>query len=77
MHRKPVEPEIIAPERGRDSVRRSLEDETLARLAWLLDDLFQIPGTNIRIGLDALIGLIPGLGDLLSGTASFLIVFAA
>lgn len=34
------------------------------RLATLLDDAFEIPGTNYRIGLDGLIGLIPGIGDL-------------
>lgn len=37
----------------------------LSRLAWLLDSSIQIPGTGMRIGLDALIGLIPGLGDLI------------
>lgn len=33
-------------------------------LAKLLDAQFRIPGTNIRFGLDSLIGLIPGVGDL-------------
>ncbi len=32
-------------------------------LARLLDAAVQIPGTSIRVGLDALLGLIPGLGD--------------
>lgn len=35
----------------------------LAALAHLLDRAFRIPGTQWRFGLDALIGLIPGLGD--------------
>jgi hypothetical protein len=34
------------------------------RVARLLDDSFRIPGTGIRVGLDSLIGLIPGVGDL-------------
>ena len=34
------------------------------RWAVLLDSAFRIPGTNMRVGLDPLIGLIPGLGDL-------------
>jgi hypothetical protein len=34
--------------------------------ASLLDSVFTIPGTNIRIGLDPILGLIPGLGDLVS-----------
>lgn len=37
--------------------------ERLNRLAWLLDNSIPIPGLHFRIGLDALIGLIPGIGD--------------
>lgn len=33
------------------------------QLAWLLDSAIPIPGTRFRLGLDALLGLIPGLGD--------------
>lgn len=36
----------------------------IEKLAHLLDDLIRIPGTRIRIGLESLIGLIPGIGDL-------------
>jgi Domain of unknown function (DUF4112) len=32
----------------------------------LLDSAFEIPGTNIRFGLDAVLGLFPGVGDLAS-----------
>jgi len=32
----------------------------------MLDSAFRVPGTNIRFGLDALIGLVPGLGDLVA-----------
>ena len=48
------------------------------RLAWWLDNAIAIPGTRFRIGFDALIGLIPGLGDLV-GTllSSYIIVVAA
>lgn len=35
----------------------------LRQLAWLLDARFRIPGTGWRIGLDGLIGVIPGIGD--------------
>ena len=35
------------------------------RVAKVLDDLFRIPGTRIRVGLDSIIGLIPGVGDVL------------
>lgn len=37
--------------------------QRLDRLAALLDARWKIPGTDIRFGLDALIGLIPGIGD--------------
>ena len=36
----------------------------LARLAWLLDSSIPIPGTRFTIGLEALIGLFPVVGDL-------------
>ena len=35
----------------------------LGRLAWLLDSAIQVPGTRFRFGLDAIIGLVPGFGD--------------
>jgi hypothetical protein len=38
----------------------------LRRIAELLDNAFVVPGTSYRIGLDPLIGLIPGIGDLIS-----------
>jgi hypothetical protein len=37
--------------------------DLLRRWVKLLDDRFRIPGTNIRFGIDPLIGLIPGLGE--------------
>lgn len=38
----------------------------LRRYAVLLDKAFRIPGTNIRFGLDPILGLVPGVGDLAS-----------
>ncbi len=47
-------------------------------LADLLDQRFTIPGTSIRIGLDPIISLIPGIGDLLANlTGSLILVIAA
>lgn len=37
--------------------------DKLNRLAWLLDNSIRVPGTQIRFGLDGLIGLVPGIGD--------------
>jgi hypothetical protein len=38
--------------------------QRLDRFAWWLDSSIPLPGTRFRFGLDALIGLVPGLGDL-------------
>ena len=42
---------------------------TLRQLTWLLDDAVRLP-FGFRMGLDAVVGLIPGLGDLLGGAAA-------
>jgi hypothetical protein len=42
-----------------------------------MDDLITVPGTRIGVGLDALIGLVPGLGDVIGSTLSGLIVVDA
>lgn len=39
------------------------EDPFIALISRLMDSAFVIPGTNIRFGLDPIIGLIPGIGD--------------
>ena len=57
-------------------VRRD-EAAGLRSLARLLDTAVGIPGTNIRFGLDSLIGLVPGLGDVAGAAMSGYIVLAA
>lgn len=44
--------------------QRTVGLQALRRWAVLLDSAFRIPGTGIRFGLDAIIGLIPGIGDM-------------
>ena len=44
-------------------------------IAKLLDSAFSIPGTRIRIGLDPLLGLIPGLGDIVANLIGSSILF--
>ena len=46
-----------------DQARREAVRQRIGSLANLLDTAFRIPGTRIRFGADALIGLIPGIGD--------------
>ena len=52
--------------------------DALERLAWWLDSAIVVPGTRFRIGIDALIGLLPGVGDVV-GTllSSYIIAVAA
>jgi hypothetical protein len=55
-------------------------NESLRRVravAILLDDAIRVPGTNVRFGIDPLVGLVPGLGDLLGGVASAYIILEA
>ena len=49
----------------------------LDNLAWLLDNSIKIPGTSWKIGLDGILGLIPGVGDLAAGGLSTYILYQA
>ena len=59
-------------ERQREALRTSADS-----LARLLDSVVQIPGTSVRVGLDALLGLIPGLGDWIANLIGTTILFLA
>jgi hypothetical protein len=62
---------------GFDFSRPQSRAERIARLdalANLLDTAFVVPGTNIRFGIDAAIGLIPGIGDAITTVMSLYIV---
>lgn len=68
----PVAPDEILPPDAREpagfgeTLLRDVEkkDPRLARtIAWLLDECIRIPGTNFRVGLDPILGLIPGGGE--------------
>ena len=51
-------------------------EQSLERLSFWMDDLFRVPGLGWRFGLDALVGLIPGLGDTATSLVSFYILAA-
>jgi len=60
-----------------DLARPQSRQERIARidaLATLMDTAFSIPGTQIRFGLDGLIGLVPGIGDAITTIMSLFIV---
>lgn len=69
---------LRAARRGRPSQREAIDDD--GHLEWMadwLDSVFRIPGLGIRFGLDAVLGLLPGIGDTLTSLASLYILAAA
>jgi Domain of unknown function (DUF4112) len=71
---KPAVPLASAPRLGAAEVEHL---DRLRRLGYLLDNSIPIPGTPYRIGLEAVIGLVPGLGDLVGGGFSAWIILQA
>ena len=49
----------------------------IRKLSRLMDTAFRIPGTPFRIGWDPIIGLLPGLGDLIDTAFSAYLLFLA
>lgn len=68
------------PTRGRGPDRPALSETDRRRIesvaSWL-DDRFRIPGTGIRIGIDGIAGLIPGVGDAAATLISLYLVAEA
>jgi hypothetical protein len=67
-------------ERTRADDAGATEQAALRRVrtvSTLLDDAIRVPGTKIRFGLDPIIGLVPGIGDVLSTALSLYVVFEA
>lgn len=68
---------VPLPEQKLPTERRTVEIEaSLDQLSRWMDGLFRIPGVGWRFGLDALIGLIPGLGDTATSLVSFYVLAA-
>ena len=61
-----MQPELVGPDPSRLA--------QLRRWAVLLDSAFAIPGIPVRFGLDALIGLVPGIGDLATPVFTLLVL---
>ena len=68
--RTPPDPQVLTREEWEAR-------ERLQKLAWLLDSSIPVPGTPFTIGLDALIGLVPVIGDLIGVLLSSYIVAEA
>jgi len=70
---KPLEGEVLGPEKPHEREVR----ERLAFVAWLLDSSIPLPGTRLTVGLDAIVGLLPFIGDLVGVLASSYILAEA
>jgi Domain of unknown function (DUF4112) len=60
-----------------DMTERLATLNRIRRLSRLMDTSIRIPGIGFRIGLDPIIGLVPGAGDLISTAFSAYIIFLA
>jgi hypothetical protein len=60
-----------------NTIERLATLNRIRRLSRLMDTAIGIPGTKFRIGLDPIIGLIPGAGDLISTAFSAYIIYLA
>lgn len=72
MPKEPIIPEVLEPD---EKLPRDLV--ALRNLGILLDRAFEVPGTNRRVGIAPIIGLVPGIGDFISAMLSTWIVVGA
>lgn len=73
---KTIDPEWeVLP--SEEKQRRAAVEPLFKWLALIMDNFLRVPGTNFRIGLDPLIGLLPGLGDTASAVVSALALIQA
>ena len=72
MGNKVIIPEVVPPERPLSS-----DLEALRNVARLLDEAIAVPGTRRRVGLDAALGVVPWLGDVVGALMSAWILAGA
>ncbi|MEW6492782.1 MAG: DUF4112 domain-containing protein [Cyanobacteriota bacterium] len=60
-----------------NTVERLATLNRIRKLSRLMDTAIRLPGTKFRIGLDPIIGLVPGAGDLISTAFSAYIIYLA
>ncbi|MBW4575977.1 MAG: DUF4112 domain-containing protein [Aphanothece sp. CMT-3BRIN-NPC111] len=60
-----------------DTAERLATLNRIRKFSRLMDTAFRIPGTGFRFGLDPIVGLIPGAGDVVSTAFSAYIIFLA
>ena len=70
-HAHPTDDRIAALKQ-RDQAHRRLR-----RIAKLMDSEFRVPVIGLRVGADAVLGLVPGIGDALSGLIGAYLIYEA
>ena len=60
-----------------DKATQGTSRKRLEKLAWYMDSSIKIPGFNARLGLDGLLGLIPGAGDTIGALISSIVISEA
>ena len=70
-------PTTAADERIAALKRREEAHRRLRRIAKLMDSQFRVPVLGLRIGADAILGLVPGIGDALSGLIGAYLIYEA
>jgi hypothetical protein len=76
----PPPPPTNAPDASRSAIDPARAARALRRSEWLakfLDNAIAIPGTSHRVGFDAVIGLVPGVGDLITTALGGIIIVEA
>ena len=75
---RPVEVEVLPPERtGKPGAFPAGSDALPRLIALLMDNLFKVPGTKFKFGLNPLMDLIPGIGDAAAAVISALTLYVA
>jgi hypothetical protein len=62
----------IADLKGRQEAQRRLQ-----RIAKLMDSQVRVPGLGLKIGADAVLGLVPGFGDVITGAIGAYLIYEA
>ncbi len=66
-----------ADQRIADLKRREQTQRRLRRIAKLMDSQVRVPGLGLRIGADAVLGLVPGVGDVITGAIGAYLIYEA
>lgn len=59
------------------SIELDRSRQQIDRIAYIMDECFRIPGLNWRFGVEALLGLVPGAGDVIGGIIGLFLLVRA